>query len=221
MKRFTGKLPILRALSTDQIQKWSGEYQALLKSVIEKEAVKVEAYVDHVRELNSGIDQRDLARKIMRRRAMKAGGIGALCSLGGFLAMPITMPGDMYMTFRIQARMVLAVAYIYGWDVRDDNFATDILLVMGGSAGISALKKLGIKIGQEYTKKVVTKHVRKEMVKQLNQLVSRKIITKAGEKRLVNFTKLVPLVGAPIGGALNYFGTLDVGRTALKFYQRR
>lgn len=220
MKRFTGKLPILRALSTDQIQKWSGEYQALLKSVIEKEAVKVEAYVDHVRELNSGIDQRDLARKIMSRRAMKAGGIGALCCLGGFLAMPITMPGDMYMTFRIQARMVLAVAYIYGWDVRDDDFATDILLVMGGSAGISALKKLGIKIGQEYTKKVVTKHVRKEMVKQLNQLVSRKIITKAGEKRLVNFTKLVPLVGAPIGGALNYFGTLDVGRTALKFYQR-
>ncbi|MHC4322076.1 MAG: EcsC family protein [Planctomycetota bacterium] len=220
MRRFTGKLPILRALSTDQIQKWSGEYQALLKSVIEKEAVKVEAYVDHVRELNSGIDQRDLARKIMSRRAMKAGGIGALCSLGGFLAMPITMPGDMYMTFRIQARMVLAVAYIYGWDVRDDDFATDILLVMGGSAGISALKKLGIKIGQEYTKKVVAKRVKKEMVKQLNQLVSRKIITKAGEKRLVNFTKLVPLVGAPIGGALNYFGTLDVGRRALKFYQR-
>jgi uncharacterized protein (DUF697 family) len=220
MKRFTGKLPILRKLSADQIQKWSGEYQTLLKSVIEKEAVTVEAYVDHVRELNSGIDQCDLAKKIMSRRAMKAGCIGALSSLGGFIAMPITMPGDMYMTFRIQARMVLAVAYIYGWDVRDDDFATDILLVMGGSSGISALKKLGIKIGQEYTKRIVAKHVKKEMVKQLNQLVSRKIITKAAEKRVVNFTKLVPLVGAPIGGALNYFGTLEVGRTALKFYQR-
>ncbi|MCP3907881.1 MAG: hypothetical protein GY712_07675, partial [Oceanicoccus sp.] len=153
MKRFTGKLPILKSLSTDQIQKWSGEYQLLLKSVIDKEAVAVVAYVEHVRGLNTGIDQRNLARKIVSRRAMKAGGIGAICSLGGFLAMPITMPADMYMTFRIQARMALAVAYIYGWDVRDDGFATDILLVMGGSAGISALKKLGIKIGQEYTKK--------------------------------------------------------------------
>ncbi len=151
---------------------------------------------------------------------MKAGGIGTICSLGGFPAMPITMPGDMYMTFRIQARMVLAVAYIYGWDVRDDDIATNILLLMCGSAGISALKKLGVKIGQEYTKRFVAKHVKKEMVKQLKQLVSRKIITKAGEKKIVNFTKLVPLVGAPIGGVLNYFGTLDVGRTALKFYQR-
>ncbi|MCP4269866.1 MAG: hypothetical protein GY777_30555 [Candidatus Brocadiaceae bacterium] len=82
------------------------------------------------------------------------------------------------------------------------------------------MEKLGIKVGQEYTKRVVVKHIKKEMVKQLNQLVSRKNITKAGEKRIVNFTKLIPFVGAPIGGALNYFGTLDVGRMALEFYKR-
>ncbi len=84
MKRFTGKLPILKSLSTDQIQKWSGEYQVLLKSVIDKEAVTVVAYVEHIRGLNTGIDQRNLAKKIVSRRAMKAGGIGAICSLGGF-----------------------------------------------------------------------------------------------------------------------------------------
>ncbi len=78
MKRFTGKLPILKSLSTDQIQKWSGEYQVLLKSVIDKEAVTVVAYVEHIRGLNTGIDQRNLAKKIVSRRAMKAGGIGAI-----------------------------------------------------------------------------------------------------------------------------------------------
>ncbi len=150
---------------------------------------------------------------------MKAGGIGAICGLGGFLALPITMPSDMYLTFRIQARMVLAIAYIYGWDVHDDDFATDILLVMGGNAGIDTLKKVGIKVGHEYTKKVAEKLITKEVMKKVNKIVSKKIITKAGEKSLVSFTKLVPLVGAPIGGAFNYFGTLVVGRTALKFYQ--
>jgi uncharacterized protein (DUF697 family) len=219
MKRFTGKLPILRKLSEDRIQKWSGEFQALLKTVIEKETEKVKAYVEHLRELNPGIDRLTLAKKIVSRRAMKAGGIGAICGLGGFLALPITMPSDMYLTFRIQARMVLAIAYIYGWDVHDDDFATDILLVMGGNAGIDTLKKVGIKVGHEYTKKVAEKLITKEVMKKVNKIVSKKIITKAGEKSLVSFTKLVPLVGAPIGGAFNYFGTLVVGRTALKFYQ--
>jgi hypothetical protein len=78
--------------------------------------------------------------------------------LGGFIMMPITMPGDMYYTFRIQARMVLSLAYLYGWNIHDDDFETDILIVMGGSAAIGSFSQVGIKIGQAYTKKSVQKY---------------------------------------------------------------
>jgi hypothetical protein len=60
--------------------------------------------------------------------------------------MPITMPADIYWTFRIQARMVLALALIFGWNIHDEDTQSDILLVMGGTAGANALKGAGIKI---------------------------------------------------------------------------
>ena len=219
MDKFSGRFRIIRKFTEEQIEKWSGEFLTLLKYTIEQEATHVEEYVRHLQELNEGIDRQSLSKKVISRRSLKSGGIGALCGLGGFITMPITMPSDMYLTFRIQARMVLAIAYIYEWNVHDEDTATDILLVMGGNAGVNALKNVGIKMGQEYTKKAVQQHITREVMKKINKVISRKIITKAGEKSLVSFAKLVPVIGAPIGGAFDFFGTQAVGRTALKFYK--
>ncbi len=84
MSKFSDKFGLMRKLSEEQIQKRSAELIALLKAVIEEEAKHVEGYVDHLRELNDGISREQLARKIISRRSLKAGGAGAVCSLGGF-----------------------------------------------------------------------------------------------------------------------------------------
>lgn len=219
MNKFSGKIEPIRKLSEEQIQKWSGELLSILKTTIQQESTQVANYVDHLQELNEGIDRQQLAKKIISRRSLKSGGIGAICGLGGALTMLVSMPSDLYLTFRIQARMVLAIAYLYGWDINDEEMQTDALLVMGGNLGSTALKKVGIQIGQEYTKKAVQKHITKEVMKKINKVISRKIITKAGEKSLVSFAKLVPVIGAPIGGTIDYISTQMVGRTALKFYK--
>ena len=219
MKKFSGKYKIIKKFSDEQIQKWSEELITLLKTTIQKETEHVKEYVDHLRDLNEDLDREQLARKIISRRCLKAGGVGAVCGLGGFIMMPITMPGDMYYTFRIQARMVLALAHLYDWNIHDDDFETDILIVMGGSTVIGSFSQVGIKIGQEYTKKSIQKYITREVMKRLNRVISRKIISKAGEKSLISFTKLVPIIGAPIGGAFDYLGTMAVGRTALNFYK--
>jgi len=186
-----------------------------LKRTVEKEAVHVGGYADQLRKLNPGINNEQLAKKIIHRKSLKAGGIGTALNVGGF----ITMPADLYCCFRIQARMAVAVAYVYGWDIRSETIATDILLVMAGNAGINALRKAGIRIGEEFTKKAVQKFVTREVMKKINKILSRKIITKAGEKSFTSFVKLVPIVAAPIGGAFDFFGTLGIGKVALKFYK--
>ncbi len=206
-------------MTEEQIQKWSHELIEILKRTIEKEAGCVEDYVNQLRKLNPGISNEDLSKKIISRRSLKAGGIGGICNLGGLVTMPFTMPVDLYYTFKIQARMVLAIAYIYDWNIHDEDMATDILLVMGGNAGINALSKAGIKVGQEFAKKAVKKFITREVMKKVNRIVSRRIITKAGEKSLTSFTKLVPIVGAPIGFGVNYLGTRSIGKVAFKFYK--
>ena len=219
MKKLSGKFAIVRKMTEEQIQKWSQELIQILKQTIEKEAGHVEDYVNQLRKLNPGISNEDLSKKIISRRSLKAGGIGAICNLGGLVTMPFTMPVDLYYCFKIQARMVLAIAHIYGWNIHDEDMATDVLLVMGGNAGINALSKAGIKVGQEFAKKAVKKFITREVMKKVNRVLSRKIITKAGERSLTSFTKLVPIVGAPIGFAFNYLGTRGIGKVAFKFYK--
>lgn len=224
MKKPPGKFGLFRLfrkMTEGRIQKWSEELIQILKRTVEKEAVYIGEYVDQLRRLNPRISNEQLARKIISRKSLKAGGIGAAFNVGGLITMPITMPVDLYYCFRIQARMVLSVAYVYGWDIRSESTATDILLVMAGNAGINALRKAGIKIGEEFAKKAVQKFVTREVMKRINKILSRKIITKAGAKSFTSFAKLVPIVGAPIGGGFNYVGTLTIGKLALKFYKGR
>lgn len=218
MKSLFHHFRVVRAASGQQIEKWSDDLILVLRETARKEASLVEAYVDQIRRLNPDMDRLGLARRIVRRRSLKAGGLGAVCGLGGFITMPVTLPTNLYYTFRIQARMVLAIAHIYGWDIRDEDVITDMLLVMGGTSSLQAAKSVGVPIAQEFAKKAVQKYINREVMKKINKVVSRKIITKAGEKSLVSFAELVPLVGAPVGAGFDYFGTRAVGKTAIIFY---
>lgn len=209
----------VKDFSEEQINRYSQEFISILNDEIIKESQHIEEYVKNLRRLNPDIENNHLVKKIISRRSLKAGGVGAVTNIGGIITLPITMPADLYLSFRIQIRMVLAIAYIYGWDINDREIATDVLLVIGGNSAIEALSSAGIKIGEEFAKKAVNKYINREVMKKINKVISRKIITKASEKSFTSFTKLIPVVGAPIGGTINWVGTQAVGKTALQFYK--
>lgn len=219
MERVVNYKNVFKEFSEQQIQKYSEELISILNNEILKESQHVKGYVDHLRRLNPLMSVEKLSKKIIIRRSLKASGIGAITNIGGIITMPVTMPMDLYLTFRVQARMVLAIAYLYEWDITDRDILTDVLLVMGGEGAMRALSGAGVKIGQEFAKKSVNKYINREIMKRINKVISRKIITKAGEKSLTSFSKLVPVVGAPIGAGINWIGTQLVGQTAHKFYQ--
>lgn len=178
----------------------------------------IEEYVVKLRAQNPGIGPDDLARKIVRRKAVKCGLVGAATGVPGALALPATIPADLIATWRIQIVMVVAVARVYGHTATSTDLKTDILLVMAGDAATKALKRVGIEVGKSVTKEVIDRVVTREVMKKIWAVVSRKIITKAGEKSLVSFTKMVPLVGAPIGFLFNWPTARVVGRQAVKYY---
>lgn len=201
------------------------DLQTTLAAVIdwytETDPDAVDQYVEKLRSQNPELSDDDLAEKIVSRKAMKCGLVGATTGLPGILALPVTVPADLLASWRVQIFMVAAIARVYGHTARTTDLKTDIYLILAGDAAKEALKRIGIEVGKEVSKRVINQVVTREAMKQIWKVVGRKIITKAGQKSLVSFTKMVPLVGAPIGFAFNWPATKIVGHFAIKYYSGR
>jgi len=219
MSEISKKINNIKKNTQQQIETFSLELERMIRDVILNESKSVIKYVEQLKKLNPGISPEALCRKVISKKSLKAGGIGTITGMGGIISTPITMPANIYYTFKLQAQVVLAIAYIYGWDIEDEDIITDILLVLGGHGAYQSLKMGGIKIGTELSKKAVNKYITKEIMKKINSVITKKIITKAGEKSLTNFMKLIPLLGAPVGFSLDYIATNIVGKNAIKFYR--
>jgi hypothetical protein len=191
---------------------------ALIDWFAETDVQDIEEYVVKLRAQNPGITDDDLARKIVRRKSLKCGLVGAVTGIPGLLALPATVPADLITCWRIQIVMAVAVARVYSHTAKTTDLKTDILLILAGNAANYALKRLGIEVGKSITKNVIDKVITREVMKGIWKVVSQKIITKAGEKSLTSFMKAVPLVGAPIGFAFDYPAARIVGRNAITCY---
>lgn len=186
--------------------------------MIERAGASVDAYVDKLRQQNPGISDLDLATKIVRRKALKNGLVGAVTGIGGILTLPVTVPTDVVASWRIQIAMILAVARAFGHTKDTMDLKTDVLLVLAGDSAKEALKRVGIEVTKAVTRKAVDRYVTREVMKAIWKVVGRKILTKAGEKSLLSFTRMVPLVGAPVGFGFDWAMARKVGNVAIRYY---
>lgn len=197
----------------------AGALESIVNWIIEADPITIASYVDKLREQNIGITNDELANKIVSRKAVKNGLVGAVAGIPGLLALPVTVPTDLIATWKIQASMAVSIAYVYGHTSETTDLKTDIYLILAGDAAKEALKRIGIQISKEVTKKAIDKYITREIMKKIWKVVGQKIITKAGQKSLTSFMKMVPLVGAPVGYGFDWFATKAVGKTAIIYYR--
>lgn len=127
---------------------------------------------------------------------------GFITGLGGFATLPVTIPASLGASWILQARMAAAIARIYGHDLSEDRVKTLILCVIIGQDIKEVCKQAGIKIGTKLTYVAIRK-LPGEVLKRINQAVGFRLLTKAGEKGIINLIKLVPVVGGVVGGTFD------------------
>ena len=76
---------------------------------------------------------------------------------------------------------------------------------------------MGIKIGEKVFKNIITK-IPKEVIYAINKKVGFRLLTKAGEKGTINLGKLMPGVGAAVGGGLHFLETKIIANRAYKWF---
>ena len=202
--------------SKEELQKG---LESVMDYVISTDSVSIENYVNKLYEQNPGISSDELAQKVLNRKSIKNGLIGAVTGLGGLITLPVSIPSDLVCSWRIQASMAFSISYIYGHTKDTTDLKTDLYLILAGDSGKEVLKRFGIEISKNITKKAVDRYITRDIMVKIWRVVGRKIITKAGEKSMTSFMKMVPLVGAPVGFVIDWTSAQAVGRIAIKYYK--
>ena len=150
---------------------------------------------------------------VIRSAVAKNAATGFVTGLGGMLTLPVAIPTSLAASLAIQARMVAAIAEIYGHDSGDDQVQTAILLCMVGTAMEDVVKQAGVTLGGKAAIEALKKVPGKVLI-DINRRIGFRLVTKFGEKGVVTLAKLVPLVGGAVGGAFDGATCYVVGQAA-------
>ena len=127
--------------------------------------------------------------------------------------MPVAVPANVASVLYVQLRMIAAIAYIRGYDIRSDQVKTLAYVCLCGNAGKDILKNVGVQLGKKLTTNAIKKISGTTLTK-INQKVGFRLVTKFGQKGVVNLGKAVPLVGGVIGGGVDVAATKVIARVA-------
>ena len=69
--------------------------ELVMDYVVSTDHIAIELYVDKLREQNKGISCDELTKKILHRKSIKNGLIGAITGVGGLITLPVSVPADL------------------------------------------------------------------------------------------------------------------------------
>jgi uncharacterized protein (DUF697 family) len=150
---------------------------------------------------------------LIRWQNTKAGTSGFVTGLGGMLVMPVTIPANIASVMYVQIRMIAAIAKMCDQDLHSDRVKALVYSCLVGDGAKDILKDVGIVVGQKMTQAAINRISGKTIIA-INQKVGFRLLTKAGEKGVINLMKFVPVVGGVIGGTVDAVTTNLIGNVA-------
>lgn len=159
--------------------------------------------------LSEGKSLNDQVDALIKWQVAKSAASGFVTGLGGLMTLPVAIPANIASVMYVQIRMICAIAYMGGHDIRSDKVKTFIYLCMVGNGAKELLKNLSIRASEKVLIRTVNSLI--------NQL-SAKLATKVGEKGATSLGKAVPILGGIVGGSLDAVSTRVIGKVAKKIF---
>ena len=159
----------------------------------------------------------EACKAMIRNQIMKCTTSGFITGFGGFITMPVTLPANITSVIYVQMRMIACTSYMAGFDLNSDQTQTLVYACLAGVAVNNVMKQASIKFGVKFANGLIKKIPGKVLTK-INQKVGFRFITKFGTKGVVNLGKLIPGVGAVIGGGLDLVETKIIAKRSYKWF---
>lgn len=159
----------------------------------------------------------EACKAMLRNQIAKCTTSGFVTGFGGIITMPVTLPANVGSVLYVQMRMIACVAYMNGYELNSDQTQTFVYACLAGVAVNELIKQAGIKFGIKFANGLIKKIPGKVLTK-INQKVGFRFITKFGTKGIVNLGKMLPGVGAVVGGSLDLVETKIIANRAYKWF---
>lgn len=152
---------------------------------------------------------------MVKNQLSKTGTSGFLTGLGGMITLPVAVPANIASVIYVQMRMIAAIAHIRGYDLKDDEVKTLVYLCLTGQTAGDILKDVGVKFAQNVGKAQI-KRIPGSVLVKINQKIGFRLVTKFGEKGLINLGKMVPVLGGAVGASFDVVTTRTIAEIAKK-----
>lgn len=156
-------------------------------------------------------------KAMINNQIIKCTTSGFLTGFGGAITIPVALPANISSVLYVQMRMIACTAYMAGFELNSDQTQTFVYACLAGVSVNALVKQAGIKFGVKFANGLIKKIPGKVLTK-INQKVGFRLITKFGSKGIINLGKLVPGVGAVIGGGLDLVETKVISARAYKWF---
>ncbi|MGZ4598568.1 MAG: EcsC family protein [Oryzihumus sp.] len=139
------------------------------------------------------------------RLHLKMGAAGGfVTSLGGFVTLPVALPANVLEFYLVATRMVAGIASARGYDIRQPEVRSAVLLALVGADADDLLSKAGLtKTGR--LANLAAQQLPGPALMVVNKAVGFRLLTQVGKKTLTRFGKAVPLVGGVVGAGLDTY----------------
>jgi uncharacterized protein (DUF697 family) len=158
------------------------------------------------------------ANALIKKQIAMAATSGFLTGLGGLITLPLTIPVNLASVLFIQTRMIVSIAIIGGYDPNDEKVKTLVFSCLAGSKVKDILKDIGIEAGKKLVIGNLADNLSRGTIVRINRSIGYGLLAKFGGKGAANLSKMVPLVGGVIGGAMDAAWVLSVGKIAKSLF---
>ena len=141
---------------------------------------------------------------VVRSHLRRAAVGGFITGLGGFVTLPIALPANVLGFYLVATRMVAGIASIRGYDIRQPEVRSAILLALVGADSEDLLNKAGY-AGTGRLANLAAQRLPGPVLMALNKGVGFRLLSRVGKKSLTRFGRAVPLVGGVVGACIDSF----------------
>ena len=167
--------------------------------------------------LSKYADPKVAAKKFIDNQVVKCTTSGFVTGLGGLITLPITIPANVASVLYVQMRMTASLAAMGGYNLNDDEVQTLVYLCLVKTSIADVCKSAGVQVANKVTLNLLKKLPGTVLTK-INQKVGFRLVTKFGEKGVINLVKLVPVAGGVVGGGVDFVGTKFIANKAYKVF---